>query len=58
MNKLKFKIAKWLLHSDGFQFVALKAKDGNVWIDGDNKVMSYLDIDGYFWNKEKLKRKV
>jgi len=53
MNKLKFRIAKWLLHSDGFQFAALKAENGNVWIDGDLKVIRYLDTDGYFWNKKR-----
>lgn len=58
MNRWKFKLAKWLLHSDGFQFAALKAKDGNVWIDGDIKVIRYLDTLGYFGNKEPLKRKL
>jgi hypothetical protein len=53
MNKLKFRIAKWLLHSDGFQFAALKAENGNIWIDGDLKVIRYLDTVGYFWNKKR-----
>ena len=53
MNKLKFRIAKWLLHSAGFHFAALKAENGNVWIDGDLKVIRYLDTDGYFWNKKR-----
>lgn len=56
MNKLKFKIAKWLLHSDGFQFAAPKAENGNTWIDGDPKVIRYVDVSGYFFNKEPLKR--
>jgi hypothetical protein len=58
MNKWKAKLAKWLLHSDGFQFAAVKEKDGNIWIEGDIKVMRYLDTDGYFWNKSTLKRKL
>ena len=51
MNKWKFKIAKWLLHSDGFQFAALKTKGGDVWIEGDVKVIRYLDTLGYFGSK-------
>lgn len=58
MNKWKFKIAKWLLHSDGFSFAAIKAKDGNIWIDGDVKLIRYLDTIGFLWNKEPLKRKI
>ena len=56
MNKLKFRIAKWLLHSAGFHFAALKAEKGQIWIDGDIKVIRYLDTSGYFWNKEPIKR--
>jgi hypothetical protein len=51
MNKLKFRLATWLLHSDGFQFTALKEKNGNVWVEGDNSVIKYLDIPGYFWKR-------
>lgn len=58
MNKWKVKLAKWLLHSDGFKFAAVKEEDGNIWIEGDIKVMRYLDTDGYFWSKETLKRKL
>lgn len=56
MNKLKFKIAKWLLNSDGFKFAAVKAKDGNVFIEGDVELIRYLDTTGYFWNKKPIKR--
>lgn len=58
MNKWKFKIAKWLLHSDGFQFAAVKTKGGDVWIEGDVKVIRYLDTLGYFGSKEPMKRKL
>lgn len=56
MNKLKFKLAKWLLNSDGFEFAALKAKDGNIWIEGDIKVIRHLDTDRYFWGREPVKK--
>ena len=57
MNKLKFRLAKWLLNSDGFEVVALKSKDGNLFIEGDTRAIRYMDINGYFWNKQPLRRK-
>lgn len=57
MNRLKFRLAKWLLHSDGFRFAAIKAKEGNIWIDGDIDLLRYTDTTGYLWKKEPLKRK-
>jgi hypothetical protein len=53
MEKIKLKLAKWLLNSSQYQFVAIKEKDGNIWVDGDVKAMRYMDIEGYLWNRKK-----
>ena len=34
----------------------LKAGNGTTTIVGDNEVMRYMDISGYFFKKEPLKR--
>lgn len=52
LNKLKLKLATYLLHSEGFQFAALKAKDGVVEIEGDVQLIRYIDTAGYFWKRE------
>lgn len=57
MNRLKFRLAKWLLHSDDLRFVAIKANKGKIWIDGDKDLLRYTDTSGYLWKKEPLKRK-
>lgn len=53
MNKLKFKLAKWLLHSDGFTFAAIKSKNGNVFIEGDIDLIRCIDTRTYFFGKKK-----
>lgn len=57
MNKLKFKLAQWLLKSDGFSFCAIKAHHGEVFIEGDIELIRYVDTNGYFFRKKPLKRK-
>lgn len=51
MNKLKLRIANWLLHSAGYQWAAVKQKDGEVWIDGDTVLIRHIDTDRYLWGK-------
>lgn len=55
-EKIVFNVAKFLLHKLGFEFVALRSKDGNVLVEGDTKLIRYTDYDGYLWGKEQLKR--
>lgn len=53
MNKWKLRLAKWLLHSDGFKFTAIKEDDGKFWIEGDIELIRYTDTDGYIWRRRK-----
>jgi hypothetical protein len=53
VEKIKLRLAKWLLNSCNYKFMAIKEEDGNIWVDGDIKVMRYMDIDGYLLNKKK-----
>lgn len=53
VEKIKLKLAKWLLNSCNYKFVAIKEEDGNIWVDGDIQAMRYMDIDAYLWNKKK-----
>ena len=55
MNNLKFKLAQWLLHSDGFEFVAIKNRGSEAWIKGDQKLLRYVDTLGYFRNSKPVK---
>lgn len=56
MSKLKLRIVEWLLHSSGFKFVALKAEEGTTTIEGDKDLLKYVDVSGFFFKKEPLKR--
>ena len=50
------KIIKWLSHKMGYKIVMLKAANGTTTIEGDKELLPYVDIVGYFFKKEPLKR--
>lgn len=50
------KLIKWLSHKMGYKIVMLKAKNGTTIIEGDKELLRYVDISGYFFKKEPLKR--
>jgi hypothetical protein len=50
------KIIKWLSHKMGYKIVMLKAENGTTTIKGDKELLPYVDIVGYFFKKEPLKR--
>ena len=57
MKRLHIKFIKWLSNGFGYKIVMLKAKNGtNFPIEGDREVLPYVDISGYFFKKEPLKR--
>ncbi len=57
MKRLHIKFIKWLSKSFGYKIVMLKAKNGTTTIEGDREVLPYVDISGYFFKKEPLKRR-
>ena len=56
MKRLHIKFIKWLSNKFGYKIIMLKAKNGTATIEGDREVLPYVDISGYFFKKEPLKR--
>lgn len=56
MKRLHVKFIKWLSNKFGYKIVMLKAKNGTITIEGDKESLRYVDISGYFFKKEPLKR--
>ena len=58
MKRLHVKFIKWLSNKFGYKIVMLKGKNGVTTIEGDKEVLPYVDISGYFFKKEPLRRNV
>ncbi len=58
MKRLPEKFIKWISNKFGYKIVMLKAKNGTTTIEGHKEVLPYVDITGYFFKKEPLKRKI
>jgi hypothetical protein len=56
MKRLPALFVKWLSNCFGYKIIMLKAGNGTTTIEGDKEVMKYMDISGYFFKKEPLKR--
>ena len=52
------KIIKWLSHKMGFKIAMIKigGKVPGIIIDGDKELLRYVDITGYTFKKDPLKR--
>lgn len=40
----------------GYKIALLKSENGTTFIDGDKELLRYVDVSGYFFKKEPLKR--
>ena len=58
MNRIHIKFIKWLSNKFGYKIVMLKGKNGETIIEGNREVYPYVDISGYFFKKEPLRRNV
>jgi hypothetical protein len=56
MKRMHVKFIKWLSNRFGYKIIMLKVGNGTTTIEGDKEVMKYMDISGYFFKKEPLKR--
>jgi len=56
MKRIPILIVKWLANKFEYKIVMLKAKNGATIIEGDKELLKYVDITGYFFKKEPLKR--
>jgi hypothetical protein len=52
------KIIKWLSHKMGFKIAMIKigGEIPGITIDGDKELLRYVDITGYAFKKDPLKR--
>ena len=56
MKRYPVLFIKWLANRFGYKIAILKAAKGTTTIEGDIELLRYVDISGYFFNKEPLKR--
>jgi hypothetical protein len=56
MKRIPTLIVKWFANKLGYKIVMLKAEKGTTTIEGDRELLRYVDITGYFFKKEPLKR--
>jgi len=56
MKRIPILIVKWLANKLGYKIVMLKASKGTTTIEGDKELFRYVDITGYFFKKEPIKR--
>lgn len=57
MKRLHVKFIKWLANIFGYKIAMLKANNGTTYIEGDMDLIRYVDVVGYFFKKQPLKRK-
>lgn len=53
---MKIKLVKWLANRFGFKIAMIKTGNGIISIQGDVELLKYVDIAGYTFKKEPLKR--
>jgi len=56
MKRLHITFIKWVSSKLGYKIVMLKGMNGVTVIEGDKELLRYVDISGYFFNKELLSR--
>ena len=56
MNRIHTKLIKWISNKFGYKIAMLKAKNGTTTIEGDKELLRYVDISGFFFKKEPMKR--
>lgn len=56
MGRLHVKLIKWISNKFGYKIAMLKASNGTTTVEGNIELLRYVDISGYFFNKEPLKR--
>ena len=56
MKRIPTLIVKWFANKLGYKIAMLKAVQGTTTIEGDKELLRYIDITGYFFKKEPIKR--
>ena len=55
MKRLHVKFIKWICNKLGYKIVMIKIGPGLI-IEGDKELLKYVDVTGYSFKKEPLKR--
>ena len=60
MNRIHVKFIKWLSNEFGYKIAMIKigGEIPEIIIEGDKELLKYVDITGYTFNKDPLKRVV
>jgi hypothetical protein len=58
MERLIVKFIKWLSNKLGYKIAMLKSGNEHAIIEGDLDLLKYVDISGYFFKKQPLKRTI
>ena len=56
MGRLHVKLIKWISNKFGYKIAMLKTANGTTTVEGNIELLRYVDISGYFFKKEPLKR--
>jgi hypothetical protein len=56
MKRIPTLIVKWIANKLGYKIVMLKGVKGITTIEGDKELLKYVDVTGYFFKKEPLRR--
>ena len=57
MERLHIKFIKWISNKFGYKIAMIKISSGSgLKIEGDKELLRYVDITGYSFKKEPLKR--
>ena len=56
MGRLHVKLIKWISNKFGYKIAMLKSSKGTTTVEGNNELLRYVDISGYVFKKEPLKR--
>ena len=55
MKRLHIRFIKWICNKLGYKIVMIKIGPGVI-IEGDKELLKYVDVTGYSFKKEPLKR--
>ena len=56
MKRMHIRFIKWVCNKLGYKIAMLKAKNGTTTIEGDKELLRYVDVTGYFFKKDPIKR--
>jgi hypothetical protein len=56
MKRIPILLLKWFANKIGYKIAMLKSSNGATTIEGDVELLRYVDISGYFFKKEPIKR--